>query len=76
MYVNKTEILKLKANDNISWYDFCLESVSKDFTKDEPSEISFNGIRYIHDFSVDHSSIKKDDILNIPQYLMIKNNIK
>ena len=27
-------------------------------------------------FSVDHSSVKKEDILNIHQYLMVKNSIK
>ena len=72
MYVNKTEICKFKANDNISWYNFCLGSVSKDFTKYEQSEISLNSTAY--DFSVDHSSIK-EDIINIHQYLMVKNNI-
>ena len=51
--------------DNVSWYNFCLGSVSKDFTKDEQSEVS-----------VDHSSIKKEDILNFHKYLMVKNNIK
>ena len=30
----------------------------------------------VYDFSVDHNSIKKEDIINIHQYLMIKNNIK
>ena len=30
----------------------------------------------LYDFSVDHSSIKKEGILNIHQYLMVKNNIK
>ena len=28
------------------------------------------------EFSVDHSSIKKEETLNIHQYLMVKNNIK
>ena len=65
---------RFKAKDNISWYNFCLGNVSQDFTKDEQSEISLNGTMY--HFSVDHSSIKKEDILNIHQYLMIKNNIK
>ena len=60
--------------DNVTWYNFCLGSISKDFTKDEQSEISFNGT--VYDFSFDHSSIKKEGILNIHQYLMIKNNIK
>ena len=43
LYVNKTDICKFKATDNISRYNFCLEIVSKDFTKDERSEISLNG---------------------------------
>ena len=38
-YVNKTEICIFRAKDNISWYNFCLGSISKDFTKDEKSEI-------------------------------------
>ena len=35
LHVNKTEICKFKANDNINWYNLCLRSVSKYFTKDE-----------------------------------------
>ena len=62
-YVNKTEICKLKAKDKISWYNFCLEIVSKAFTKDEQSEISLNGT--VYNFSVDYSSVRKEDILNI-----------
>ena len=34
LYINKTEIWKFKAKDNISWYKFGLGSISKDFTKD------------------------------------------
>ena len=41
LYENKTEIYKFKAKDNIGWYTFCLGSISKDFTKDEQSEISW-----------------------------------
>ena len=74
LYVNKTKICKFKAKDNISWYNFCLGSVSKDFTKDGHGEISLNGT--VYDFSVDHSSIKYEHIVNIHQYLMIKKNIK
>ena len=66
LYVNKTEICKFKAKDNVSWYNFCLGSVSKDFTKDKQTEISLNVT--VYDFSVDHSSIRKEDILNIHQY--------
>ena len=74
MYVNKTEICKFKTKDNIRWYDFCLGSISKDFTKNEQSEISLNGT--VYDFLVDHSSIKKEGIFNIHQYLMVQNNVK
>ena len=53
---------------------FCLACVSKDFTKHEQSEIFFKW--YVYEFSIDHSSITKEDILNIHQYLMVKNNTK
>ena len=46
LYVNKTEICEFKATDNTSWYNFCLENVLQDFTKDEQSEISLNGTVY------------------------------
>ena len=54
------------------WYDFCLESVSKDFSKDEQSETSLNGT--VCDFSVYHSLLEKEDIINIHGYLIVKNN--
>ena len=47
----------------ISWYQ-----------KMNQSEISLNG--NVHNFSVDHISVKKEDVHNINQYLMIKNNRK
>ena len=59
---------------NIGWYELCLGSISKDFTKDEESEISLNGT--VHDFPVNYSSVVKENILNIYEYLLIKNNIK
>ena len=77
MYVNKTEICQFNnLTHNISWYNFCLEThqKSKTSSKDEQSEISLNGT--IHDFSVDHSSIKEEEILNIHQYFVVKNIIK
>ena len=33
LHVNKTEICKFKANDNTSWYNFCLGSISKNICK-------------------------------------------
>ena len=73
LYVNKTEICKCKVNNNRSWYNFSIGSVSKIFTKDQQSEVFIK--RYcICNGSVDHSSIKKEDILNIHQYFMAINN--
>ena len=43
LYVNKPEIYRFKTYDNTCWYEFCLGSVSKDFMKDEQSEIFLNG---------------------------------
>ena len=49
----KQRFYKLKVKDNISWYNFCLGSVSKDFAIDKQSKIPLNGT--VYDFSVDHS---------------------
>ena len=38
-YVNKVEIYKFKVNDNKRWYNISLGSISKNFMKDEQSEI-------------------------------------
>ena len=51
LYTSKAEISKYKANDNIGWYNFCLGSISKDFTKDKQSEIFLNGTA--DDFLID-----------------------
>ena len=67
--VQQENFYKFKEKDNISSYNFCLGNVSEDFTKFEQSEFSSNG--FVYDFSVDHSSIIKEDILNIHQYLVI-----
>ena len=59
----------------IPWYKFYLGRVSKDFTKDEISEISLNST--VYDFPVDQSAIEKEDMLkNIQEYLIKRNNIK
>ena len=72
MQQKKISINFSKANINI-----CLRlhyNDDRSYLYVNKTEISLNCT--IYDFSVEHSSIKKDDILNIPQYLMIKNNIK
>ena len=56
-YVNETKFWKFEVNDNISCFNFCPGSLSKDFTKDWQSGNSLNGP--VYDFSVVHSSFKK-----------------
>ena len=68
--MNKTDIYKFKACDNISWYQFCLVSVLKFFAKDEIREILLNGVVYV--FSADHSAIKKENIPTILEFRLIK----
>ena len=57
------QIWKFKVHDDIQWYEFYMGRVSKDFRKDEMSEISLNGT--VYDFSIDHSPMEKEDVLNI-----------
>ena len=52
----------------------CILNKIEDLNLSVLNQISLNGT--VFDFSVDPSSIEKEDILNIHQYLMIKNNIK
>ena len=68
MYVNRKEIYKFNAdNGNANFQNrFCLESIS--------DGLSLGG--NVYDFSVDHNTIDKSDILHIQKHLMIKNNIK
>ena len=47
---------------------------SRDVTKVEQTKTFLNGA--VRDFSVDHSSIIKEDILDIEQNLIVKTNIK
>lgn len=49
-------------------------NVSRDFTKDEISEISLNDA--VYDFSVEDSGTEKECILSIYDYLIIRNNTK
>ena len=72
MYVNKTEIYKIKVHNKIRWYEFYLGNLSKGFTKNEQSKIFLNGS--VYDFLLDHNAIEKTYI-SIHKYLMVKNNI-
>ena len=43
LFVDKAEIYKFKAHNNIRWYEFSLGCVLTDFMKYEQSEIWLNG---------------------------------
>ena len=69
LFVNRKALFKFKAdNKNVNFpTQFCLGSICNGFNATESREVSLNENVY---------SIDKSDILNIHQYLMIKNNIK
>ena len=74
LFVNGTEIYKFKAKDSeIFVGPICLGNVSKDLSVDNMKKTGFNG--YVYDFSVDYDAITVDDILDVHNYLMRKDNI-
>ena len=74
LFVNGTEIYKLKAKDsNIVSTALCLGNISRDWSVNNMKKTGFNG--YVYDFSVDYDAIAVDDIKDIHRYLMKKNNI-
>ena len=74
LFVNGTEIYKFKAKDSkIVASPLCLGNISKDWATDNMKKTGFKG--YVYDFSVDYSATDIDDIKDIHNYLMKKNNI-
>ena len=75
LFVNGTEIIKFKAKDsNIVPRPLCLANISKDWSTDNMKKTGFTGS--VYDFSVDYNSVVTvDDIKDIYNYLMKKNNI-
>ena len=74
MFVSGKEIHKFKAKDSeIVATPLCLENISKDWSVDDMKNTRLNG--YVYDFSVDYDAIAVDDILDIDNYLMKKNDI-
>ena len=64
LFVNDTVIIKFKAKDSeITPYQLCLGSISKDWSADNMKITGFNG--YIYDFSIDYDAIAVYDILDI-----------
>ena len=75
LFVNGTEIIKFKAKDsNIVPRSLCLGNISKDWSTDNMKKTGLTG--YVYDFSVDYNNVVTvDDIKDIHNYLMKKNNI-
>ena len=65
-------VQKFKAKDSkIAATPFCLKNISKDWSVDNMKKTRFNGF----DFSIDYDAIAIDDIKDIHEYLIKKNNI-
>ena len=74
LFANGTEIIKFKAKySNIIATPLCLGNISNDWSVDNLKDTGLNG--YVYDFSVDYDSTDVNDIKDIHNYLMKKNNI-
>ena len=74
LFVNGTEIIKFKAKDSeIVASPLCLGNISKDWSTDNMKKTGLTG--YVYDFSADHNAVTIDDIKDIHNYLMKKNDI-
>ena len=74
LFVNGTEIIKFKAKDSEHVATpLSLGNISKVWLVNNMEDTVLNG--YVYDFSVDYDTIAVDDILDIHNNLMKKNNI-
>ena len=74
LFVNGTEIIKYKAkNSEIVTTPLCLANISKDWSVHNMKKTGLNG--YVYDFRADYDAIVVDDILDIHNNLMKKNDI-
>ena len=74
LFVNGKEIHTFKTNDSeIVATPLCLGNISKEWSVDNMKKTGLNS--YVYDFSVDYDAIAVDDILDIHNYLMKKNDI-
>ena len=74
LFVSGKEIYKFRAKDSeIGAAPLCWGNISKDWSVDNIKKTGFNG--YIYDFSVDYDVTGVDDIKDIHNYFMKKNNI-
>ena len=74
LFVNGKEMHKFKAKDSeIVTTPLCLGNISKDWSLDDMKKAGLNG--HVYRFSVDYVAINVNDILDIHNYLMKKNDI-
>ena len=74
LFVNGSEIHKFRAKDSeIVSTLLCLGNISKDWSTNNMKKTGFHS--YVYDFSVDYDAIDVDDIRDIHNYLVKKNNI-
>ena len=74
LFVNGTEIIKFRTkHSEIVATPLCLWNISKDWSVDNMKKTGLNG--YVYDFSLDYDAIAVDDILDIHNHLMKKNDI-
>ena len=74
LFVNGAEIIKFKAKDSeIVASPLCLGNISKDWSTDNVKKTGLTG--YVYDFSADYNAIAVDDVKDINNYLMKKNNM-
>ena len=75
LFVNGKEIIKFKSKDsNIVPRPLCVGNIFKDWSTDNMKKTGLTG--YVYDFSVDYNNVVTvDDIKDIHNYLMKKNNI-
>ena len=66
--------IKFKAEDSeIVASTLCLGNISKDWSTDNMKKNGLTG--YVYDFSADYNAIAVDDIKDIHNYLVKKNNM-
>ena len=74
IYLLMVQKLLFKAKDSETVATpLCLGNISKDWSVDNIKKTGLNG--YVYGFSVDYDAIAVDDILDIRNYLMKKNDI-
>ena len=74
LFVNGTEIINFKAKDSeIVASALCSGNIYKDWSTDNMKKTGLTG--YVYDFSADCNAIAVDDIKDIHNYLMEKNNM-